>query len=302
MQTVLEEALEAAHKNNDGKIANYIPELAAADAELTNVAVFEPDGTLYTAGSGLEVKQTLQSIAKLVVLIGLLEDVGPQAMIPWVRSEPSGSDFHSIARLDQFGPVPSNPMLNSGAISLCAHIPGNAEQQLAWLENWNKQLFGEHLNINTKVFASERRTGDRNRSLAYLLKSNGLIERDVNEVLDIYFYLCSFEANTPNLAYLAHILANGGLNPKGETIVSKQTVLNVASIMATCGLYNESGTHLVRTGFPSKSGVSGFILATAPRRAGIAVSSPRINRKGTSIRGQIILEHLSKHLNWHFAL
>ena len=41
---------------------------------------------------------------------------------------------------------------------------------------------------------------------------------------------------------------------------------------------------------------------TVPGRAGIAVLSPRVNAKGNSIRGSIMLEGLSKAMDWHFAL
>jgi hypothetical protein len=36
--------------------------------------------------------------------------------------------------------------------------------------------------------------------------------------------------------------------------------------------------------------------------AGIAVYSPRINEKGGSVRGHLILRELSRQLGWHFAL
>jgi glutaminase len=39
-----------------------------------------------------------------------------------------------------------------------------------------------------------------------------------------------------------------------------------------------------------------------PGKAGIVVLSPRVNSKGNSIRGEIMLEALSKAMNWHFAL
>ena len=72
--------------------------------------------------------------------------------------------------------------------------------------------------------------------------------------------------------------------------------------MATCGLYDETGTHMVRTGMPAKSGVSGYTVAVVPGKAGIVGLSPRVNAKGNSIRAEIMLEELSKKLNWHFAL
>src|SRR3546814_3630384 len=59
---------------------------------------------------------TLFRSGKLIPLIGLLEEFGAQQLFEWVKVEPSGDDFASITRLEQFGPKPSNPMLNAGAI------------------------------------------------------------------------------------------------------------------------------------------------------------------------------------------
>jgi glutaminase len=301
IQAVLNQALAQARANSDGQVASYIPELANVPAEATAAAILLQDGRLFEAGD-IGYTFTLQSVAKLVVLIGLLEEFGKQRVFSWVKAEPSGDDFASVARLDQYGPKPSNPMLNAGAIALCGHIPGtDTSAQIAWLSNWAAKLFGEPLTINQKVYASECSTGHRNRSLAYLLKANGILERSVEEVLDVYFALCSFETQVKQAAYLPMLLANHGLSPQKEHIISRQTVQEVVAIMATCGLYNESGGHLVRTGMPAKSGVSGLIVAVALKHAGIAVVSPRVNHKGNSIRGSIMLEAISHRLDWHFA-
>lgn len=298
---VLEAAIVEARKNTDGKPASYIPELASVNAETTGAVILTKDGSVSEAGDADDLLVTLQSTAKIAILASMLEEFGPQKVYSWVRVEPSGDDFASIARLDQFGPLPSNPMLNAGAISLCSHIPGNHEQQFQWLEQWMEKLYGCQLKINHTVFTSERRTGDRNRSLAYLMKSTNVIAGDVDTILENYFYLCSFEATLKQIAYLPMLLANGGVSPKGERILSAETVHQVVSIMATCGLYNESGAHLVRTGMPAKSGVSGLIMAVIPNRGGMVVMSPRVNRKGTTIRGSLILEYVSREMGWHFA-
>ncbi|MDF2868335.1 MAG: glutaminase [Gammaproteobacteria bacterium] len=301
IQQVIDKAVEQAKHTSEGQIASYIPELANVPADITAAAIILNDGQRFVAGD-FDYVVTLQSVAKLIVLIGLLEEFGKQKVFSWVKAEPSGDDFASVARLDQFGPKPSNPMLNAGAIALCGHIPGaNPTEQINWLKKWTENLFGEQLTINQKVYESERQTGHRNRSLAYLLKANGIIEGDVEDVLEVYFALCSFEANIKQAAYLPMLLANRGLIPHGQRIMSKQTVQQVVAIMATCGLYNESGGHLVRTGMPAKSGVSGLIVSVALGQAGVAVLSPRVNRKGNSMRGELILEYISQHLDWHFA-
>ena len=129
-----------------------------------------------------------------------------------------------------------------------------------------------------------------------------MLSGPVDDVLEMYFALCSLEASVVEAARLAAILAAGGIAPGGERVLSARTASTVVAIMATCGMYDESGAHLVATGLPAKSGVSGVIVAVAPGRAGIAVFSPRINQKGGSVRGHQMLSHLSAALGWHFAL
>ncbi|HEE0220983.1 TPA: glutaminase A [Legionella pneumophila] len=300
---LLEELVHAAELNQEGKTADYIPELANVNQELTAIAVQAlGEKTLAYSNNPLH-PVTLQSTGKMIPLIGLLEEFGADQLFEWVKVESSGDDFASITRLEQFGPKPSNPMLNAGAIALCSRIPGIGEQQFRWLEHWVQKLFNQRLSINPLVFASEKRTGNRNRALAYLLKSRNNLGADVHETLDLYFALCSYEAMLDQMLYLPTLLANRGKDPDtGEQILSTETCKITLAIMATCGLYDETGTHMVKTGMPAKSGVSGYTIAVVPGKAGIVVLSPRVNAKGNSIRGEIMLEGLSKAMNWHFAL
>ncbi len=300
---LLRKLVAEAEKNHDGKTANYIPELANVNQEMTAIAVYPLNGSpLLYSNAPLE-RITLQSTSKMIPLIGLLEEQGMDKLFEWVKVEPSGDEFSSITRLEQFGPKPSNPMLNAGAITLCSHIPGLGEAKFGWLEHWVKKLFNQRLNINPMVYSSEKRTGDRNRSLAYLLQSRGNLGHGVNETLDLYFALCSYEATLDEMLYLPTLLANGGADPvTQEQIISRETCKITIAIMATCGLYDQTGTHMVRTGLPAKSGVSGYTIACLPGKAGIVVLSPRVNEKGNSIRGEILLEGLSKAMQWHFAL
>lgn len=300
---LLKELVEEAELNLDGHTADYIPELANVDKNVTAIAVNQLGEEICSYSNKPLLPVTLQSTGKLIPLIGLLEEFGAEQLFEWVKVEPSGDDFASITRLEQFGPKPSNPMLNTGAITLCSHIPGVGEQQFAWMENWVQKLFNQRLSINPLVFASEKRTGNRNRSIAYLLKSRNNLGSDVNETLDLYFALCSYEAQLEQMLYLPTILANAGEDPvTGQRIISRDTCKITLAIMATCGLYDETGTHMVKTGMPAKSGVSGYTIAVMPGKAGIVVLSPRVNPKGNSIRGEIMLEGLSKLMNWHFAL
>lgn len=300
---LLKNLVQQAELNLEGHTADYIPELANIDKDLTAIAVNQLGYETISYSNRPPLAITLQSTGKLIPLIGLLEEFGADQLFEWVKVEPSGDDFASITRLEQFGPKPSNPMLNAGAITLCSFIPGKGAQQFSWLEHWIQKLFNQNLLVNPRVFSSEKRTGNRNRSLAYLLKSRNNLGTDVNETLDLYFTLCSYEALIEQMLYLPVILANAGQNPvNNEQIISAETCKITLAIMATCGLYDETGTHMVKTGMPAKSGVSGYTLAVVPGKAGIVVLSPRVNSKGNSIRGGIMLEGLSNAMNWHFAL
>jgi len=303
IQEALDLAIEKARRNKEGTPANYIPELANAPLEATSAAVRLLDGTEIVSGDAAEHRFTFQSSAKLVVLAGLLEELGPVEVFKIVGSEPSGDNFASVARLETHGPHPANPLINSGAIALCGQLAGSLERRTTWVERWAERLYGSAVPIDESVFHSERGTADRNRAIAHFLKHGGVLTGDVNETLDVYFAMCSLAGSVSQASHLPALLANGGVVPGSEQrVLSKRTVAIIVSLMATCGMYNESGNYLVATGMPAKSGVSGVIVAVVPGVAGIAVWSPRLNDKGGSVRGHIILRELSRKLGWHFAV
>ncbi len=299
---ILGDIVERSTKLQGGTTASYIPELARVDPELTAAAITFPDGTCVTAGEATHHSFTLQSSAKLILLAGLLEEQGEQAVFARVGREPSGASFNSVARLETHGPLPANPLVNSGAIALSDLLRGSRDERVAWICAWAQRLCNSETSISKRVLDSERKSGDRNRAIAYLLRQHGVLTGQVDDVLESYFSLCSLETTVRGPSHFAAVLARGGLAPSGRRLLSRRTASGVVSLMATCGMYNESGTHLFNTGLPSKSGVSGVIVAVAPRRAGIAVWSPRINERGGSVRGHAILAELSKRLGWHFAL
>jgi len=301
IKKILDEAVAEARDIQEGVQADYIPELANVDPDCVSGSIILSDGTQISSGDYEQHIFTLQSVAKLISLIGLIEEYGEEKLFSWIHAEPSGQSFSSISQVDRYGPIPVNPMVNAGAIALCSRIPGDTQQRAQWLDEWAARLFGKPLPVNGKVFASERATGDRNRSIAYLLRSKQELGLPVDETLETYFYLCSYEADVLTAAHLPMLLANGGLTAEGTRVISERTSNSVVAIMATCGMYDESGINLVRTGMPAKSGVSGIIIAVATGRGGIAVSSPRLNEKGGSVRGQHILAHVSRELDWHFA-
>lgn len=295
---VLRRAVEEARALENGAPADYIPELANADCAQTSAAICDCQGNVLFAGDD-DHRFTLQSTAKLVTLVGMLEEIGPDEVFKVVGREPATSGFASVAQLDTG--MPPNPLINAGAIALCGQLRGNLEDRLGWLEQWVELCYATKLSVNQRVLASERRTGDRNRAIAYLLRQAGVFDGSVDDVLETYFTLCSFESSVREASRFPALLASGGVHASGKRLLSRTTVGATVTLMATCGMYQESGAYLLEAGLPAKSGVSGLIVAVAPGRAGIAVCSPRLNKNGGSVRGHAVLRHLSGDLGWHFA-
>ena len=74
-KSILKSIVDEAVPINLGSTANYIPELAHIEEDLIGLAV-QPIGQKVVSYSNKELPVvTLQSVAKLIPLIGLLEDV-----------------------------------------------------------------------------------------------------------------------------------------------------------------------------------------------------------------------------------
>ena len=96
---------------------------------------------------------------------------------------------------------------------------------------------------------------------------------------------------------MAGTLANGGKNPvTGKLVIDAPKVPGVLAVMATAGLYDDSGKWLYHTGLPAKSGVGGGLIAVSPGKFGIAVVSPPLDDAGNSIRAQKAIADISNAL------
>ena len=285
---------------NDGQLASYIPALLEANPNDLGVAIVDIEGRKYYAGQ-CEKNFTIQSISKVVSLILALGDNGRTNVFKRVDVEPTGDGFNSIVNLETKDKKrPYNPMINAGAIATTSLIYGeDGEDKLERIIKFmRKATNNPNISINEEVYVSERRTGDRNRALAYFMKSNGMLQGDVEEILELYFRQCSIEANAIDLAMFGSVLANDGVTPwNGERLMSRETCRIVKTIMVTCGMYDASGEFAVHIGIPAKSGVGGGILATVPRRMGIGVYGPALDKKGNSLAGIHVLKDLSEELD-----
>ena len=278
-----------------GKVANYIPALAAVDPRKFGIAVTTLDGHTYCAGDASEVF-SIQSISKVFTLTMALQVVGDQL---WKRvgREPSGTPFNSLVQLEYEQGIPRNPLINAGALVVTDAVVENTHGRRpidAILAFMRECADDDSVEINDEVARSEKQWGNRNAALANLIKAFGNLKSPVETVLDTYFHQCALAMNCRQLSRAVLYLANAGKCPlTGRTFVSKERARRINAIMLTCGHYDSSGDFAFRVGLPAKSGVGGGIVAVVPGKLGICVWSPALSPQGNSLVGTIALERLA---------
>jgi glutaminase len=285
-------------KDDSGEVAVHIPELALADPNHFGIAATTVDGFVYEVGDST-VEFTIQSISKAFVFALALEAVGAEKVEAIVGVEPSGDAFNSIRlRADN---RPFNPMVNAGAIACIGLIcESDADGAFERVRSTLGRFAGRRLEVDEPTFRSERESGDRNRAIAYLLRNHGILQGDVDRVLDVYFRQCSLRVSARDLSVMAATLANKGRNPlTGEQVASSYVVARTLSVMTSSGMYDSAGGWVYRVGIPAKSGVGGGIVAALPSQLGLGTYSPRIDDQGNSIRGLRTCEALSTHFGLH---
>ena len=228
-------------------------------------------------------------------------DNGTDYVFSKIGMEPTESAFNSIMNLENNREKkPLNPMINAGAIAAVSLVAGDtAEEKFNRILKFTRKITcNDTIDINESVYVSEKATGDRNRALAYFMKSIGIMEGDVEEILDVYFKQCSMEVTCRDIARIGAMLANDGvIISNNERVISREATRIIKTIMVTCGMYDGSGNFAVHIGIPAKSGVGGGIMAAVPRRMGIGVFGPSLDEKGNSIGGIKVLEELSHELD-----
>jgi len=282
-----------------GKPADYIPELGKVEPSLFGIAIATTDGEVYGVGD-TQHPFTIQSVSKPFMYGYALNRYGREAVLKHVGVEPTGEAFNSIV-LDEVANRPFNPMVNAGAIAVAELMDGaSQEQRTANMLALFGDLAGRPLGIDEVVFRSEEATGHRNRAIAYMMLNTGMIKRDPNDVLDLYFRQCSVNVTTRDLAIMAATLANDGTNPiTGKKVFQAEYVRDVLSVMNSCGMYDYAGEWAYEVGMPAKSGVSGCIIAVIPGQIGIGVFAPPIDSHGNSLRGIRVCQEISKEFELH---
>jgi glutaminase len=303
----VQQAVDAAYLQfralDEGRNAHYIPALAAADPHLFGIVAVTQDGHLHTAGE-VETEVSIQSISKVFTMAQVIEEQGPESIEERIGVDATGARFNSIMVVEAIraiigpGAPEINPLVNPGAIATTSMVLGASADDV-----WNRILgfhsdaAGRQLGVLADVYKSESDTNQRNQAIGALMFAYGYIRTNWQQVVDLYTRQCSIGVNARDLAVMAATLAFGGTNPvTGRQVIAARHVPGVLAVMATAGLYDDSGKWLYRTGLPAKSGVSGGIIAVSPAKFGIAVVSPPLDGAGNSVRAQRAIAAVSNAL------
>ena len=297
VNAVVNAAYEKYKDLEEGANADYIPALAKVDPNMFGIVVVTVDGKVYTAGD-ISSEVSIQSISKVFTMARVMDDSGTDVIIDNMGVDATGQVFNSIVAIEQYQGQQMNPMVNPGAIATTSMVKGGSEKKI-WkkISDTYDDFAGRKLTVMEDIYRSEADTNQRNQALAMLMYAYGRIEKAPIEATNIYTRQCSVGVNAKDLATMAATLANGGKNPvTGKTVVKREIIPEVLAVMATAGLYDDTGQWLFKTGLPAKSGVGGGILAVSPGKFGIAAISPPLDAAGNSIRAQRAIADISNAL------
>ena len=298
LQALLDDlASEAAPFAAQGKVADYIPALAAVDPSRFGIALATVDGQLL--GSGLWRESfSIQSVSKAFSLALVLARDG-EALWQRVGREPSGNPFNSLVQLEYEKGIPRNPFINAGALVLIDRLLSLTGDSLGTLRDFLCAESGNPaVDVDPEVAASEAAHGHRNAALAHFMASCGNLENPVERVLDHYVRQCALHMSCADLAKAGLFLANHGLGADGSRLLTRSEAKRINSIMLTCGTYDAAGDFAYRVGLPGKSGVGGGILAVLPERGVLCVWSPALDLHGNSVAGVEALDRFTTRTGW----
>jgi len=301
IQSALDAALAKYQTLKEGKNADYIPALAKVDSNIYGIALVTPDGKVYTAGD-VKSEVSIQSISKVFTMAKVMEESGPDAIANTIGVDATGMRFNSIVSIEfsqkTLGGPEMNALVNPGAIAATSMVKG-ATRDAVWnsILSFYSDFAGRPLSVNQEVFKSEADTNQRNQAIGYLMYAYGYIKANPLQATDVYTEQCSVSVNAKDLAMMAATLANAGKNPvTGKQVMKAENVPKVLAVMATAGLYDDSGKWLFRTGLPGKSGVGGGVIAVSSGKFGIAVISPPLDDAGNSVKAQKAIADISNAL------
>jgi glutaminase len=297
IDAALTEAYNKFKDLKEGKNADYIKELANVDPNIFGIVLVTTDGRVFTKGD-VSSMVSIQSVSKVFTMAKVIEEQGPQFVQDKIGVDATGMRFNSIVAVELQKGKEINPLVNPGAIA-ASSLVGGADSAAKWksILDIHSQFAGRQLSLNGPVYVSEAGDNLRNQAIAHLLMAYNRMYFDPVQATDIYTKQCAINVNAKDLATMAATLANGGFNPvTKKKVVSPSTVMYTLPVMATAGLYDDSGIWLFSSGLPAKSGVGGGLLAVCPGKFGIAAVSPPLDAAGNSVKSQKAIKYVVEKL------
>ncbi|WP_111959669.1 glutaminase A [Chryseobacterium lathyri] len=298
ISTISEKTLNSILEKNrnyytEGKVADYIPELGKMDARAIAFSVVGKNGKIFNTGD-VHKKFTMQSISKIIALMIAVNEKGEANVFNKMGYFGTDKPFNHFSNLETTS-KPLNPMMNAGAILTTSLISGEGEKPFLKILDLVRYITKNNtIDYNTSVYESEKSTGHRNRGIFYLMKNNGLISGNEDQ-LDNYFKQCSIELTAEDLAKIGYFFANECVRFDGDTKYKNAEMSKlIQSQMLIAGMYEFSGEYARTVGVPSKSGVGGGIAVSVPGKMGIGVFSPALDQHGNSSAGYHMILDLVK--------
>jgi glutaminase len=293
----VDEAYERYRTETAGTPSHVYPALARVPAGLFAICAAGTRGGLHAAGDAGH-GFTVMSVAKPFVFALICATVGPQEIRRRVGVNATGLPFDSLAAVERGPDGRTNPMVNSGAIATASLAPGaSTEDRWAFRREGLSRFAGRELLVDEEVYASASATNHRNRALADLLATYGLLSCDPAAAVELYTRQSCLRVTTTDLALMGATLADGGVHPRtGQRVVDPDICHFTLAVMATAGLYETSGDWLYDVGVPGKSGIGGGIVVVSPGKGALATFAPPLDAYGNSVRGRLAARFLSRRL------
>ncbi len=298
---VLQEAYYKYKTDNSGKNADYIKALAEVDPEIFGITIVTAEGKIYEIGD-TKALVSIQSISKVFTVAKVMQerfDKGDKFVIVKIGANATGLPFNSIIAIELHDGSASNPFVNAGAIQTTSWVIAKDSKD-RWMKiKKNMDTFaGRELSFNQKVYISEVSDNKRNQTISKILDAHGRMGSDPLEATTVYSKQCSVNVSSHDLAIMGAVFANHGVNPiTHNRVIDNEHVPKILAIMATAGLYDNSGDWLYDTGTPAKSGVGGGFLAIIPGKLAIGVVSPPLDQYGNSVRAQKAVKYIIDKLD-----
>ena len=275
-QTIVNNAFDQFKTLKEGKNADYIPALAKVDPNLFGIALVTVDGKVYTAGD-IKTEVSIQSISKVFTMAQVIQEQGLDSIEKRIGVDATGARFNSIIAIE--GVEGRRGHRRAGNES--ARQSRARSRRRAWSRARRRRGLAEDHRLPQRlrrtfaevlqdVYKSESDSNQRNQAIGALMLAYGYIKTNWQQAVDLYTRQCSIGVNARDLAMMAATLAAGGKNPvTGKQVLGADKVPGVLAVMATAGLYDDSGKWLYHTGLPAKSGVGGGLIAVSPASSGL---------------------------------